>query len=238
MTWLRDRRPDIVGLQELKLLDGQFPTAEFESAGYRAITHGQKAQSGVAILSRMEAHVLQVGLPGQEALGSRLLTADVAGLQFTTVYVPSGQPKRYDLERKLAWLDTLVEHFAERHEPDGQAVLCGDFNIVPAALDSWNEDRLAHTVGYTEPERERLANLSEWGLIDLFRHQHPAKKAFSWWPYAADWFDRDQGLRLDFLLGTKTIAHRLVAAYVDRDYRKRVNGLTASDHAPVIADLN
>ena len=239
LHWLRSRQPDIVGLQELKMLDEQFPADEFASAGYRAITHGQKAWNGVAILSRQQAHVRQVGLPGQEAFGSRLLSADVAGVRFTTVYVPNGKNLEHpDFKGKLAWLDTLCEHFAECHAPGGQAVLCGDFNIVPAALDTWDEERLAGSIFHTAPERERFARLLEWGLVDLFRHQHPGEKMFSWWDYRAGSFYRNQGLRIDFLLGTKAISDRLSAVRVDRDYRKKVDGMTASDHAPVIAELN
>ncbi len=50
--WLRERKPDLVGLQELKLTDEQFPRADFQACGYRAVTHGQKAWNGVAILAR------------------------------------------------------------------------------------------------------------------------------------------------------------------------------------------
>lgn len=221
------------------MLDEQFPTAQFEAVGYHSITHGQKAWNGVAILSRQEAQVRQVGLPGQEDFGSRLLTADVAGLRFTTVYVPNGKSLEHpDFERKLAWLDALARHFAAGHSPGDQAVLCGDFNIVPEALDSWDEERLAGTIFHTESERGHFAYLLEWGLIDLFRHHHPGEKMFSWWDYRAGSFYRNHGLRIDFLLGTTAVADRLAAARVDRDYRKKVDGLTASDHAPVIADLN
>ena len=71
--WLRERKPDVVGLQELKLTDEQLPHAEFEALGYHAVSHGQKAWNGVAILSRQRARVTQRGLPGQEEQGARLL---------------------------------------------------------------------------------------------------------------------------------------------------------------------
>ena len=164
-------------------------------------------------MSRQEAHVRQVGLPGQEDFGSRLVTADVAGLRFTTVYVPNGKSLEHaDFERKLAWLDTLAQHFAEGHSPGDQAVLCGDFNIAPEALDSWDEEQLAGSIFHTESERGRFAYLLEWGLIDLFRHHHPGEKMFSWWDYRAGSFYRNHGLRIDFLLGTRAIADRLAAA--------------------------
>lgn len=238
LRWLRDRQPDIVGLQELKMLDEQFEAAEFQAAGYHAVTHGQKAWNGVAIFSREPGIVRQVGLPGQEDFGARLLTVEVGGIAFTTVYVPNGKNLEHpDFERKLAWLDTLLEHVREQLDPQQPTILCGDFNVVPSSLDTWNEERLGGTIFHTEPERQRFAYFLEWGFRDLFRHLHPAERAFSWWDYRALSFPRNQGLRIDFLLGTQAIADRLSAVRIDRDYRKKLDGLTASDHAPVLADL-
>ena len=239
LRWLAERRPDVVGLQELKMRDEQFPVAAFEAAGYHALVHGQKAWNGVAILSREKATLRQTGLPGQEELGARLLTGDVAGLSFTTVYVPNGKNLEHrDFQRKLAWLDALAEHFRDRHAATAPIILCGDFNVVPAAIDTWSEDQLGGTIFHTEPERQRFAYFAQWGLTDLFRRLHPSERVFSWWDYRALSFPRNRGLRIDFLLGTAPIAERLVSVRVDRDYRKKKDGLTASDHAPVIADLN
>ena len=239
LRWLSERRPDIVGLQELKMRDEQFRPSDFEALGYHALVHGQKSWNGVAILSRKPAVLKQVGLPGQEGFGARLLTAEVGGLSFTTVYVPNGKNLEHaDFERKLAWLDALAGHFREHHDPTAQTVLCGDFNVVPAAIDSWNEDALGGTIFHTEPERQRFAYFAQWGMSDLYRHLHPEERMFSWWDYRALSFPRNRGLRIDFLLGTAPVAERLESAWIDREYRKKKDGLTASDHAPVIADLS
>ncbi len=219
--------------------DEQFQAGDFEAEGYRAITHGQKSWNGVAILSKQPAKVTQVGLPGQEDFGARLLTAEVSGLSFTTVYVPNGKNLEHaDYERKLGWLDALAGHLRERHNSSAPTVLCGDFNVVPEPIDSWNEDGLAGSIFHSEPERRRFAYFAQWGLSDLFRSLHPNEKMFSWWDYRALAFPRNRGLRIDFLLGTNPIVERLASVRIDRDYRKKKDGLTASDHAPVIADLN
>jgi exodeoxyribonuclease-3 len=237
LHWLRARQPDVVGLQELKLEDSEFPTMSFEAEGYHVVTHGQKAWNGVAILSRERAEVTQRGLPGQEAMGSRLLTASVAGINFTTIYLPNGKTLDHeDFPRKLAWLESLTAHWGEAHPAASSAVLCGDFNLCPAAIDSWKEDpaRIFHT----PEERQRFQRLLDTGLTDLFRDRHPDEKTFSWWDYRSGAFHRNMGLRIDFLLGTSAITSRVNEVWTDRDYRKKQDGLTASDHAPVIADLD
>jgi exodeoxyribonuclease-3 len=236
--WLRARQPDVVGLQELKLSDDQFPHDVFTPLGYRAVTHGQKAWNGVAILAREEARVVQTGLPGQEGMGARLLSAEVAGVAFTTVYVPNGQETGHeDFPRKLAWLDALIAHFAARSVAGVPSLLCGDFNLCPTALDSWNEAGLRGHLFHTDEERARWQRLLAAGFTDLFRAQHPDKQAFSWWDYRDGAFHRGHGLRIDFLLASEPLLARVKAVEIDREYRKKQDGFTASDHAPVWVDL-
>ncbi len=236
--WLEAREPDVVGLQELKLTDEQFPHDELAELGYVASSHGQKAWNGVAVLARDEITVLEHGLEGQEALGARLLTAEVGGLAFTTVYCPNGKHVEHpDFAAKLSWLEALADHFQARHDPAGDAVLCGDFNICPAAIDSWNEDLLAGSIFHTDAERERLRRLMDWGFVDLYRTIHPDRRAFSWWDYRGGAFHRGRGLRLDLLYGTAGVAGRVTVAEIDRDWRKKQEGLTPSDHAPLYVDL-
>lgn len=236
--WLRERQPDVVGLQELKLTDAQFPYEVFEKEGYSALVHGQKSWNGVAVVSRQPAVVRQQGLPGQEEMGARLVTAEVGELSFTTVYVPNGKSVDHaDFPRKLAWLDALAAWAEETLAPDRPAVLCGDFNVVPAAIDSWDESGHAGAIFHTEAERERFQRLLDWGFVDVFRARYPELQAFSWWDYRGGAFHRRQGLRIDVLLATRPLAERVRDAGIDRDWRKKVEGLTPSDHAPVWIDV-
>jgi exodeoxyribonuclease-3 len=236
LHWLDARQPDVVGIQELKLTDEQFPYEEIRKAGYHAIVHGQKGWNGVAILSREPAETLSMGLPGAGDMGSRLVSGRIGELTFTTVYVPNGKSVEHpDYPRKLAWLDTLVEHFNERHDPHGVEILCGDFNIVREPIDSWHED--PSRVHHTPRERARLQAIRDFGLVDLYRETHPERQMFSWWDYRGGAFHRNLGLRIDLVLGTPKVQQRVRSIEIDRDYRKKKNGLIASDHAPVILEL-
>jgi len=238
LHWIAARQPDVVGLQELKLEQDQFPRLAFEAAGYRAVIHGQKAWNGVAILSKHPAEIEQVGLPGQEAAGARLLTAVIAGLRFTTLYVPNGKDVEHDdFPRKLAWLDALASHLTARTDPAQPLVVCGDFNVCPTALDTWDEEGMRGEIFHTVQERARIAGLLEGGLRDLFREAHPGERAFSWWDYRGGAFHRGQGLRIDLVLATPAVLARARSVTIDREYRKRRGDLIPSDHAPVLVDL-
>jgi len=223
LLWLEERQPDVVGFQ--------------------AVTHGQKSWNGVAILSRLPIELLEAGLPGEDEFGSRLIRARVGegahALDFTTLYCPNGKNTDHDdFPRKLAWFESLSKWAAGFLRSNESAILCGDFNIVPTALDSWNEEEFHGSIFHTDVERERMKRLVDLGLHDLFRTLEPDTQAFSWWDYRGGAFHRKRGLRIDFLLGTRAVVDRLHSVEIDRDFRKKKDGLTASDHAPVIAVLD
>jgi len=238
LLWLKEREPDLVAFQELKADDGQFPHDEITAAGWTAVVHGQKAWNGVAVLARGPVEAVQRGLPGQDDLGARVLTARSGDLSLTSVYVPNGKSVGHeDFPRKLAWLDALAEHLGGTLRPDESHVLGGDFNVCPAPLDSWNEAALAGRIFHTEEERARIAALRDLGLHDVFRELHPDTQAFSWWDYRGGAFHRRQGLRIDLLLATGPVRARVRSVAIDRDWRKKHDGLTPSDHAPVVMEL-
>jgi exodeoxyribonuclease-3 len=241
--WLAERQPDVVGFQELKLPDDQFPHAEFDALGYRAVTHGQKSWNGVAILSKLPIEKLETGLPEQADFGARMVRARVGegplALDFTTLYCPNGKDLDHDdYPRKLAWFESLRKWAAAFVRADASAVFCGDFNVVPTPLDSYDEEALAGEIFHTEAERARYAALLAVGLHDLYREREPATKAFTWWDYRGGAFHRKQGLRIDFLLGTPAVVARLKSVEIDREFRKKRGELTPSDHAPVWAVLD
>ena len=238
LAWMHERQPDVVGLQEIKLTDDIFPHDAFAEIGYRAVSHGQKSWNGVAILARETPEVTCQGLPGQEAFGARLLTARVGKLDFTTVYVPNGKRLEHDdFPRKLTWLETLASFLESRSGTARPAIVAGDFNVCPTGLDSWNEAKYSGEIFHTREARERIGALGRAGYVDLWRELHPDLQAFSWWDYRGGAFHRKRGLRIDFLLGNAAARSSLRAAEIDRDWRRKRDDLTPSDHAPAWVDL-
>ncbi len=239
LHWLRERQPDVVGLQELKLTDDQFPMAEFEAAGYQAAPYGQKSWNGVAVLSKKPIEVVQRGLPGQDEFGSRLITASIDDLSFTTIYLPNGKTVTHDdFPKKLDWIDSLLAHFESAHDAAENLILCGDFNLCPEAIDSWDEEGHAGHIFHTEEERSRYQKLLDWGFVDAYRALEPEKQEFSWWDYRGGAFHRGHGLRIDFVLASRSVMARAKSVEIDREYRKKKDGLTASDHCPVILEID
>ena len=237
--WLKDRAPDVVGLQEIKVTEDQFPFEDFEALGYHAVIHGQKGWNGVAILSKEPAEVLESGLPEQEKMGARLITAKVGGLDFTTVYCPNGKTLTHDdYPAKLAWFEGLCDLFEGRSDGNAQTILCGDFNVCPAAIDSWHGEKAEGAIFHTVEERAQITRLHSTGLIDAYRALYPEEQTFTWWDYRGGAFHRGHGLRIDHVMVSRAVQRRVTSVVNDRDYRKKKEGFTASDHAPVIIDLD
>ncbi len=236
LAWLERQRPDVVCLQETKVVDDDFPAAEIAAAGYRAVVFGQKTYNGVAILAREEPADVVRGLPGDGPDAERrLIAATVGGVRVVGVYAPNGGEVgsdkyvfKLDWYRRLrAWLDAACD-------PAAELLICGDFNVAPDDRDVYDPVAWRGQTLCTDAEREALAGLAGWGLVDGLRLHRQEGGLYTWWDYRAGAFHRGWGLRIDHFLLTRPLAARCTAVDIDRDERK---GDKPSDHAPVIATL-
>ncbi len=236
--WLESRQPDLVGFQEIKATEENFPAEAFEELGYQVHVHGQKSWNGVAFASKADVEVTQLGLPGREDNGARLIAGDFGDLSYATVYCPNGKNIDHaDFQMKLEWFGALRDFCETQIESGKDFLIGGDYNICATAADSHHGADGDGEIFHTVEERDVLSKLFDLGLTDLFRNKYPDSDAFSWWDYRAGGFQRNLGLRIDLLLGTQGIVSRTSEVVIDRDFRKKQEGLTASDHAPVYVDL-
>lgn len=236
--WLRDRRPDVVCLQELKARRGDFPAASFEALGYGSVWVGQPTWNGVAILARGTTPILtRDALPGDPSDSqARYVEAAVRGLVVSCLYAPNGNPQpgpKFDY--KLAWLKRLKAHATRLRRTGAPVVLAGDFNVAPTELDiyptrSWDDDALI------QPQsRAAFRSLLGRSWTDALRTLYPQRRIYTFWDYKRDRWRRDAGLRLDHLLLSPKLASRLRHAGVDREVR---GWESASDHAPAWIELD
>lgn len=234
LRWLAEQQPDIVCLQELKVTEERFPFEALHEAGYRAAVYGQKAYNGVAILARTELTDVERGFGDrEEETQARLIAVTVDDLRVLSVYVPNGAEvgsEKY--AHKLRWLDRLKRYLKGCDLPERPLVMCGDFNIAPEARDVAHPDAWEGTVLFNPEMRAAFCELLDLGLIDTFRKHEDRGGFYSWWDYRRLAFVRNDGLRIDHILATPSLADRCTAAWIDREARK---GPKPSDHAPVIA---
>jgi exodeoxyribonuclease-3 len=236
--WLDYAQPDVLCLQETKLADSAFPALAFEGLGYTTAHHGEGRWNGVAVLSRVGLDDVVFGFDDTEEpdTDARMLWATCGPVRVCSVYVPNGREVGHDHYRyKLGWLARLRAVLDARCDPAEPLVIAGDYNIAPTDDDVWDIKAFDGSTHVTEPERDALAALEEWGLEDAFRRLHPEPGLFSYWDYRAGMFHKRQGMRIDLVLATKPVVEATTFTLIDRQARK---GTLPSDHAPVLIDVD
>ncbi|CAM3338770.1 exodeoxyribonuclease III [Rhodothermus bifroesti] len=234
LSWIDRTQPDVVCLQETKVIDDDFPEDPFRERGYELALFGQKTYNGVAILSRLPLSEVRRGLNGESE--ARFLQARCGKqLVVCSVYVPNGGSVGSEAwHYKLAWLDRLCAYLAMQASSEALWLLAGDFNVAPEARDVAFPEAWADSVLFHEDVRKAFRRLLDWGLVDLIRQHYEGPGPYTWWDYRGLAFPKGDGLRIDHLLATPPLAALCTAAGVHREERK---GPKPSDHAPVWAEF-
>ena len=233
IEWLAAHPVDVIGLQETKLTDENFPQAELEAAGYHVLRSGQKTYNGVALLSREPLKDALLDLDGLEDPQRRVAIATSGGVRYVNLYVPNGQAvgsEKY--EYKLRWLGALHRLRARELANHERVVVMGDFNIAPEDRDVHDPKAWEGQVLCSEPERDALNRLLQLGLTDTFRLFEQPQASFSWWDYRQAGFRRNLGLRIDLILASAALRAHCVSSTIDREPRRAER---PSDHAPAVA---
>lgn len=239
--WLKAFQPDIVLLQETKVVAEGFPAVPFEDLGYNVAVSGQKSYNGVAILAKKPIEDIITSLPGDdEDLQARYIEAVVGDVRVASIYVPNGQEiGSGKFAYKLSFLERLYAHTQTLLTYEEAFVLGGDFNIAPADEDIYDPKLWEGRLHCSLPERAHLRKIMYLGLTDALRALHPAdtregQELYSWWDYRSGGWQRNQGLRIDLLLLSPQAADRLQKAGIDSSVRALDK---PSDHAPVWCEV-
>ncbi|MCY7363731.1 MAG: exodeoxyribonuclease III [Frankiaceae bacterium] len=231
LPWLEEVAPDVVALQETKCADAAFPYADLKAVGYDAAHSGDGRWNGVAILSRAGLDDVSNVLDGHPE--PRLVSAQCGPLHVTSVYVPNGRTlDDPHYAYKLAWFRALRERL-EGFSPEQPLVVMGDLNVALHDRDVWDISRFDGSTHVTPAERAAVQGLLDWGLVDVEARPGKGDVPFTYWDYRAGMMHKNLGMRIDYLLATPAAPVR--DAWVDREARK---GKGASDHAPLVADLD
>ena len=245
IDWINQVNPDVICLQETKVMDDNFPIEPFEKLGYSVEVYGQKSYNGVAIISKIKAENVKKGFYGckdsDQNIGifldqKRLISAEINGIKIINVYVPNGSSLVSEkFLYKINWLRCLAS-FLDEQEKEGQLIcLMGDFNVAPSNLDIHDPDKYAGGIMASETERNALNNVLKDRLIDSFRLFEKNTGHWSWWDYRNNSYELNKGWRIDHIYISKELSSKLKSCVID--YLPRGN-LRPSDHAPVMIDLN
>ncbi len=240
VDWLSANQVDVLLIQETKLKHDAFFLDRFEEIGYHSAHFGQGQWNGVAILSRHEISEVRYGLLGETFDEARAISALIAGVRVFSLYIPNGRSLDNDHYRyKLEFLDRLIGEVKDQiSNPELPLIVGGDFNVAPSSADVYDESVFEGMTHVSPEERSRLLALEQLGLYDLYRAVSPDETVFTWWDYRNGAFHKNQGMRIDLLLGNRHVLNGLSSVVVDRDERKGGGKEERpSDHAPLIASF-
>ncbi|BAL80548.1 exodeoxyribonuclease III [Caldisericum exile] len=231
---LKDNEVDILGIQELKTEEKNFPFKDFESLGYYVEAFGQKAYNGVALISKFPFESITKNVLNDTE--ARTIVGIVKGLHILNVYFPHGG--EYGSEKffyKLEFYQKIKNYILKNNLLDVDFILMGDFNVAKEPIDVWDPVMLDGTIGFMKEEREAISDLMSIGLVDAFRHFNPDVQEFTWWDYTSGSFRRNWGMRIDYILVSKSMLPKLQNCYIEKTFRKLEK---PSDHVPVVLEIS
>jgi len=248
VDWLVREDVDVLAMQEIKCKPEQFPSELFEEAGYEVIAHGLNQWNGVAFASRLGMTDVETNFAAQpgflkgaegpdQPLEARALGVTVDGIRLWSLYIPNGRSlDDPHLVYKLDWLAKLRESTAAymAANPTVPVAIMGDFNVIPFDADNGDPDIVVGVSTHVSPEeRAAFASFADAGLLDVVRPLVP--EGYTYWDYKRLKFPRNEGIRIDFILGSQSFADLVTAASIHREERK---GDAPSDHVPVLVELS
>lgn len=235
--YLKEASPDVLCVQETKVVDDDFPSEAFTRLGYEAAYVGQRTYNGVALLSRHMVKDVAYGLHGGKSSDpARFIAGTVQGVRVMSAYVPNGKTlESPSYPEKLEWLKRLRVTLDETLRPEDRAVLCGDFNIARDDRDVFDAELMRDKIHFSPPEHEALNHVLDFGLTDAYRARHEEGEQFTWWDYRMGAFRRNRGLRIDYVFPTAPIMETMTSIEIDKTPRTWEK---PSDHTPVVIDFD
>ncbi|WFB06814.1 exodeoxyribonuclease III [Streptomyces sp. LX-29] len=239
LAWLQSTGTDVLCIQETKCAEAAFPYEQLREIGYEAAVNATGRWNGVAVISKVGLDDVVTGLPGgpdyEGATEPRAISATCGPVRVWSVYVPNGREIGHaHYTYKLGWFEALRAAVAEDAAGERPFAVMGDYNVAPTDEDVWDPSLFEGLTHVTPAERAALAALREAGLSDVVPRPLKYDRPYTYWDYRELGFPKNKGMRIDLVYGNAPFSKAVSDAYVDREERK---GKGASDHAPVVVDL-
>ncbi len=237
LAWLKEYSPDVLALQETKVVDKDFPAAVFTDHGWQVYYRGEKSYNGVAVVTKAKPDDVSFGLGDDEGVSeTRLVRVKLGKVHLVNTYVPQGQS--LDSEKfqfKLAWFKRLRAYFDTHFSVKDKLVWLGDLNVAPTPIDVYDSKAVWPHVCHCQPVIDAFLGVTSFGLVDVFRKHIPDQDNFTFWDYRQRGsLDRNRGWRIDHILATPALADSSSACRVDIKPRQAER---PSDHTFVYADF-
>ena len=239
LEYLKEVKPDLALLQEIKTEEKNFPSDAFKKIGYNSFIHGQKSYNGVAFLSKTKISNLSTKFINDKLKQSRIITCDLSLktklIKIINVYVPNGNPVNTEkYSYKKTWLSLFIDKVQKELKKNSNIIISGDFNVIPDEIDVYDFKRYENDALFKLEIRKKYRELINLGFNDAYRYFNKDKQEYTFWDYFAGSWQKNYGMRIDHFLLSNNILENLKSIYINKKPRGKIK---PSDHTPIEIEL-
>ncbi len=238
--YIKENKPDILLLQEIKTQNENFPSDAFKKYGYDSYVFGQKSYNGVAILSKFPIKNVSNDFIDDELKQSRVIKGEILlkkkKIEIFNIYVPNGNPvetEKYSYKKK--WLKQFVSKIQKKLLKSSNIIIAGDFNIIPEEIDVYDFKRYENDALGKLEIRKKYRELLNLGFKDIFRLKNKNKQEYTFWDYFAGSWQKNFGMRIDHFLLSNNLIENVVSIKINKKPRSKIK---PSDHTPIELQIN
>ena len=240
IDYIKQAKPDILLVQEIKTQDENFPYEDFKKIGYESHVYGQKSYNGVAIISKIDVKNINKDFINDNLKQSRIVTGEIIingkKINLINIYVPNGNPvetEKYDYKKN--WLKKFISNIRKELTKNSNLIIAGDFNIIPEEIDVYDFKRYKNDALGKLEIRKKFREVINLGFKDVYRLINKKKQEYTFWDYFAGSWQKNYGMRIDHFLLSNNLFYNIVSIRIIKNPRSKTK---PSDHRPVVLEIN
>ena len=240
LNYIKDSKPDVLLLQEIKTQEENFPRDIFKEVGYESYVFGQKSYNGVAIVSKFKLDNIKTNFIKDDLKQSRIITGEISlgkkKIDLINIYVPNGNPvdtSKYDYKKN--WLKKFINNIEKRLNKNINLLIAGDFNIIPEEIDVHDFKRYENDALGRLEIRKKYRELINLGFKDIYRLINKKKQEYTFWDYFAGSWQKNYGMRIDHFLLSNNLIDNVSSVNINKKPRSKTK---PSDHTPIEIIIN
>jgi len=240
LNYIKESKPDILLLQEIKTQKETFPTEVFKNIGYDYQVFGQISNNGVAIVSKLKVDNINTNFIKDELKQSRIITGEISigkkKIELINIYVPNGNPVDTDkYSYKKNWLKQFITNIKKKLTKNSNLIIAGDFNIIPEEVDVHDFNRYENDALGKLEIRKKYRELINLGFKDIYRFKNKKKQEYTFWDYFAGSWEKNYGMRIDHFLLSNSLVEEVSSININKKPRSKIK---PSDHTPIELIIN
>ena len=240
LDYIKQVKPNILLLQEIKTQDENFPYQDFKEIGYESHVFGQKSYNGVAIITNIEVKNIKKNFINDDLKQARIMTGEIQinkkKVNLINVYVPNGNPvdtEKYNYKKN--WLKKFILSVKKEFSKNSNLIIAGDFNIIPEEIDVYDFKRYEKDALGKLEIRKKFREILNIGFKDVYRFINKKKQDYTFWDYFAGSWQKNYGMRIDHFLLSNNLIENIISININKKPRSKPK---PSDHTPVELEIN